>query len=68
MAYKATHRSALSWWAKGALKHIPPPAVNKPVLPFRMHRPLSLRVRMSQPLESASAADQLGLAAILALC
>ena len=69
MAYKATHRSALnSWWAKGALKHIPPPPVNKTVLPFRMHGSMSLRARIRQPLESAPHVDQLGLASILALC
>jgi hypothetical protein len=69
MAYKATHRSALdaSWWANGALKHIPLLPVNKTVPPFRMHRSVSLRARMRQPLESASEADQFGFASILGL-
>jgi hypothetical protein len=69
MAYKATYRSALdaSWWVNGALKHIPLLPVNKTVPPFRVHRSVSLRARMRQPLESASEADQFGFASILGL-
>jgi hypothetical protein len=69
MACKATYRSTLgdSWWPNAALKHIPLPPVNKTVPPFRMHRSVSSRARMRQPLESASGVDQWGLASILDL-
>ena len=69
MNYQATYRSALGagWRANAAQNHISLPPLDEPVLPFTMHRSMSLRTRMRQPLESASGVDQWGLAAIVAL-